>query len=37
MHRAEVDAAQDVSGLTATGILERRSKPFLTLVALMVS
>lgn len=34
-HRAEVDADEDLSKLTATSILERRSKPFLTLIALM--
>lgn len=34
-HRAEVPADEDVSQLTATKLLERRSKPFLTLVALM--
>jgi hypothetical protein len=34
-HRAEVDANEDLSKLNATSILERRSKPFLTLVALM--
>lgn len=33
--RAEVGPEEDVSQLSATSILERRSKPFLTLIALM--
>jgi len=33
--RAEVPADEDVTQLSATKLLERRSKPFLTLVALM--
>jgi cation transport ATPase len=35
VRRAEVGADEDLSTLSATSILERRSKPFLTLVALM--
>lgn len=35
IHRAEVPADEDLTQLSATNLLERRSKPFLTLVALM--
>lgn len=35
LRRAEVPEHEDVSGLTADGILARKSAPFLTLVALM--